>query len=261
MLVLKDFWRMDFLVPLLKKDKAFFLAYDHGFEHGGEDFDAKNSDPEFILDLAVRGHFTAVILQKGLAEKYYYNTPYSAQIPLIVKLNGKTNIVKTVEPYSAQNCSVKYAKMLGAKGVGYTIYLGSEFEAEMLETFGQIQEEAHNLNMAAIAWIYPRGKNVLLPESPEMLKYAARLGSELGADMIKLKYSGDKKSFAEAVKLAGKTKVVLSGGRKETREDFCKAVEEIMAAGGTGVAVGRNVWQDDKPLDMAEKLSQIIWSS
>ena len=252
---------MDFLAPLLKKDKAFFLAYDHGFEHGGEDFNAKNYDPNYILDIAVKGHFTAVILQKGLAEKYYYNSPCSAQIPLIIKLNGKTDIVNTVEPYSAQNCSVKYAKMLGAKGVGYTIYLGSEFEAEMLETFGQIQEEAHNLNMAAIAWIYPRGQNVLLPESPDMIKYAARLGLELGADMVKLKYSGDEKSFTEAVKLAGKTKIVLSGGRKESREDFSRTVKEVMTAGGTGVAVGRNVWQDDKPLEIAGELSKIIWSS
>jgi len=250
---------MDFLAPLLRNEKAFFLAYDHGFEHGGEDFNAKNYDPNYILDLAVKGRFTAVILQKGLAEKYYYNSPYSAQIPLIIKLNGKTDIVKTVEPYSSQNCSVKYAKMLGAKGVGYTIYLGSEFETEMLETFGQIQEEAHNLNMAAIAWIYPRGKNVLLPESPDMIKYAARLGLELGADMVKLKYSGDEKSFAEAVKLAGKTKIVLSGGRKETREDFFGTVKNVMTAGGTGVAVGRNVWQDDKPLDMAGELGKIIW--
>jgi class I fructose-bisphosphate aldolase len=252
---------MDFLAPLLRNEKAFFLAYDHGFEHGAEDFNAKNYDPNYILDLAVKGHFTAVILQKGLAEKYYYNSPYSTQIPLIVKLNGKTDIVKTVEPYSSQNCSVKYAKMLGAKGVGYTIYLGSEFETEMLETFGQIQEEAHNLNMAAIAWIYPRGKNVLLPESPDMIKYAARLGLELGADMVKLKYSGDKKSFSEAVKLAGKTKIVLSGGRKELREDFYKTVKDVMAAGGTGVAVGRNVWQDDKPVEMTGELSKIIWSS
>lgn len=250
---------MDFLAPLLKKEKAFFLAYDHGFEHGGEDFNAKNYDPNYILNLAVKGHFTAVILQKGLAEKYYHGTPYEEQIPLIIKLNGKTDIVKTVEPYSAQNCSVRCAKMLGAKGVGYTIYLGSEFETEMLETFGKIQEEAHNLNMAAIAWIYPRGKNVILPESPDMIKYAARVGLELGADMVKLKYSGDNKSFTEAVKLAGKTKLVLSGGRKETREDFYKTVKAVMAAGGAGVAVGRNVWQDDKPLEMAGELNKLIW--
>lgn len=252
---------MDFLAPLLRNEKAFFLAYDHGFEHGSNDFNDKNYDPNYILDLAVKGRFTAVILQKGLAEKYYYNSPYEERIPLIVKLNGKTDIVKTVEPYSSQNCSVKYAKMLGAKGVGYTIYLGSEFETEMLETFGQIQEEAHNLNMAAIAWIYPRGTNVLLPDSPDMIKYAARLGLELGADMVKLKYSGDKKSFAEAVKLAGKTKIVLSGGRKELCKDFYKTVKEVMTTGGTGIAVGRNVWQDDKPLEVAEELGKIIWSS
>lgn len=251
---------MDFLASLLRNNRALFLAYDHGFEHGADDFDAKNYDPTYILDLAVKGHFTGIILQKGLAEKYYHNSPYEEQIPLIVKLNGKTDIVKTVEPYSPQNCSVKYAKSLGAKAVGYTIYLGSEFETEMLETFGQIQEEAHNLNIGAIAWIYPRGKNVLLPESPDMIKYAARLGLELGADMVKLKYSGDKESFSQAVKMAGKTKIVLSGGRKETNTAFLKMVKDVMKAGATGVAVGRNVWQNEKPLEMAEELNKIIFN-
>lgn len=251
---------MDFLAPLLRNNRALFLAYDHGFEHGTDDFDAKNYDPNYILDLAVKGHFTGIILQKGLAEKYYHNSPYEEQIPIIVKLNGKTDIVKTVEPYSSQNCSVKYAKSLGAKAVGYTIYLGSEFESEMLETFGQIQEEAHNLNIGAIAWIYPRGKNVLLPESPDMIKYAARLGLELGADMVKLKYSGDKESFSQVVKMAGKTKIVLSGGRKETSATFLRTVKEVMKAGATGVAVGRNVWQNEKPLEMAEELNKIIFN-
>jgi len=162
----------NFLQPFLRKSKALFLAYDHGFEHGPKDLIGKSIDPEYILDLAVKGGYTGIILQKGIAEKYYTGTKYQKRIPLPI------------------NCSVEYAKKLGAKAVGYTIYLGSKNEEKMLADFGKIQEQAHKLKMAAIAWIYPRGSAVENESSSEMTSYAARIGLELGADMIKIKYSG-----------------------------------------------------------------------
>jgi len=245
----------NYLFPFLKNERAFFLAYDHGFEHGPSDFREKNSDPEYILDLVVKGRFTGIILQKGIAEKYYLNSPYQKRVPLILKLNGKTNLLPNEEPYSAVNCSVEYAKKLGAQAVGYTIYLGSKFEAKMFEDFGQIQEKAHHLEMAAILWAYPKPG---LENDPKITEYAGRIGLELGADIIKLKYFGDKESFKQAIKLAGKTKVVLSGGQKLNEEKFLAVASEIMELGASGVAVGRNIWQSENPLEITEKLRQIV---
>ena len=249
----------DYLKPFLKKTKAMFLAYDHGFEHGPKDLIGKSLDPEYILDLAVKGGYTGIILQKGIAEKYYTNTKYQRQIPLILKINGKTNLRSQEEPYSAINCSVEYAKELGAQAVGYTIYLGSEWEAKMFEDFGKIQEEAHSLGLAAIAWIYPRGKAVLNETSSEITQYAARIGLELGADLIKIKYPGSEEAMREAVKIAGKTKVVLSGGPQINEEEFLDEVKKVIKAGAIGVAVGRNVWQRDNALEITEKIKKIIF--
>jgi len=249
----------DYLKPFLKKTKAMFLAYDHGFEHGPKDLIGKSLDPEYILDLAVKGGYTGIILQKGIAEKYYTNTKYQRQIPLILKINGKTNLRSQEEPYSAINCSVEYAKKLGAQAVGYTIYLGSEWEAKMFEDFGKIQEEAHSLGLAAIAWIYPRGKAVLNETSSEITQYAARIGLELGADLIKIKYPGSEEAMREAVKIAGKTKVVLSGGPQINEEEFLDEVKKVIKAGAIGVAVGRNVWQRDNALEITEKIKKIIF--
>src|SRR3989338_10740409 len=109
--------------PLLKNGKALILACDHGLEHGPKDFTIETINPEYVLDIAVKGKYNAMVLQKGLAEKYKAN--YSKKVPLIVKLNGKTNIPH-IEPISLQHCSVKKAADLGAVGVGYTIYLGSK---------------------------------------------------------------------------------------------------------------------------------------
>ena len=112
----------------LRDGKGMLLAYDQGFEHGpSADFNDKNIDPNYILDIAAKGDFTGLVLHKGIAEKYY-----TGKIPLIVKLNGKTNLPKG-EPVSTQVCSVEEAVSLGAKGVGYTIYLGSAHESLMLQ--------------------------------------------------------------------------------------------------------------------------------
>jgi class I fructose-bisphosphate aldolase len=148
---------------------------------------------------------------------------------------------------------------LGAKAVGYTIYLGSEHEGAMLEEFGRIQEEAHAQNLAAIAWIYPRGAAIKNDIAPEIVAYAARAGLEFGADAVKIKYTGDVETFRWAVKCAGKTKVFMSGGPKAASEiDFLKQVRGALDAGATGLAVGRNVWQSSDPIKMARMLRGLI---
>ena len=172
-------------------DKQFLLAYDQGFEHGPVDFNDENVDPQFIIDIANKTEvFTGIIFQEGLAEKY------KANIPLIVKLNGKTRLRPDEDPYSPQLCTVAKAVELGAKSVGYTIFVGSEHEAKMMQEFSAIEDEAHKNNLNVIAWMYPRGKSVKGQEtSKDIVAYAARLGLELGADYVKVPYTGDKESF------------------------------------------------------------------
>ena len=239
--------------PFLTKNRSMLLAYDQGLEHGPTDFNSRNVDPSFIMDLAGRGGFNGIVFQKGVAEKYY-----DGQVPLIVKVNGKTNLVKG-EPIARQNCSVKRAAEIGAKAVGYTIYAGSAHESVMLEEFGRIQEDAHELNMAAIAWIYPRGEAIKNDTAPEIIAYAARIGMELGADAIKIKYSGDVDSFKWAVTCAAKSRVFMSGGPKaDSEKEFLKQVRGAIDAGATGLAVGRNVWQSSDPLRLAHFLKSLI---
>jgi len=250
------------LSKITKNGRAMFLAYDQGMEHGPEkDFDDKNVDPQVILDIAEEGQFTGVIFQKGIAEKYY-DTKVN-KVPLIVKLNGKTGLRKGLdEPYSPQLCSVEEAIGLGASAVGYTIYVGSQFEGKMMQEFSAIEQEAEKHGLPVIAWMYPRGKSVAGKEkSREILAYAARLGLELGADVVKIPYNGSKEDFQWVVKSAGKTKVVMSGGQQtKTKEEFLEMVKEVLSAGAVGIAVGRNVWQDDDPLEISQRLSKVLFS-
>jgi len=241
---------------LLKKGRALFLAYDQGMEHGPSDFNDKNVDPLYIIDIAKKGGYSGVIFQKGIAEKYREEIE---GVSLIVKLNGKTNLVKG-EPISRQLCTVDEAVKLGAVGVGYTIYLGSQHESKMMQEFEKIQREARSKGLMVIVWIYPRGKGVRGKSRRKLMAYCARVGLEIGADIIKIKYEGFLKDLKLAVENAGRTKIVIAGGSKKGEKELLKEVKEIIRAGCIGLAIGRNVWQAKEPLKVTKKIKKIIWS-
>lgn len=239
------------------KGRALFLAYDQGLEHGPTDFDDKNIDPKYIIDIAKRGKYSGIIFQKGIAEKYNKEIKKS-KIPLIVKLNGKTNLLHT-DPYSPPLCSPDEALKLGAKAVGYTLYLGSKHEEHMFLEFEIIQKRAHELGLPVIVWMYPRGTAIKDEMSKETLAYGARVGLELGADMIKMKYNGKISDLKWAVKSAGKAKVVIAGGSKTSEKHLLSEIKDIMKAGCSGLAIGRNVWQNDNPLELTKKIKKIVF--
>ncbi|MFH1376607.1 MAG: fructose-bisphosphate aldolase [Candidatus Woesearchaeota archaeon] len=246
------------LSPILKKGKAIYLAYDQGFEHGPIDFNDKNIDPDYIFNIALKGKYNGIIVHKGIAEKYY--TKKYKKIPLIVKLNGKTKLLKG-EPLSTQLCTVNEAKKLGAKAVGYTIYVGSAYSQKMFQEFENIQREAHKIGIPVIAWMYPRGKAVKKPQSREIQAYAARLGLELGADMIKMHISNNMKDFKWLVKSAGKVKVFVAGGPKASTNKLLENTYNYMKNGAYGIAIGRNIWQYKEPLKITKALKEIIFNN
>lgn len=236
--------------------KIMFLAYDQGFEHGPVDFNEKSVDPNYIMKIAQNGNFTGVVFQEGVAARYYKK---ESNIPLIVKLNGKTSF-QGEEPLSLQLCSVKKAAEMGAIGVGYTIYVGSEFEEQMLVEFSRIEDEAHELGMIVIAWMYPRGKKVSGREADrDVVAYGARLGLELNADFVKVPYTGDPESFNWVVRAAGRTGVLAQGGKKMDWENLEEEITGVMKAGAKGIAIGRNVWQDENPNEVSKKLAEIVY--
>jgi fructose-bisphosphate aldolase, class I len=246
------------LKAISRGGRFLILAYDHGLEHGTADFNQENINPERVLTLADSGYFTGLALQKGVAERYY--RPKKHKVPLIIKLNGKTNLLEE-EPYSPQLCQVNEAIDLGAKAVGYTVYVGSQHEKKMMSQFAKIGREADQAGIPLIGWMYPRGKAVKGKEySQEILSYAARLALEMGAEVAKLPYTGDSDSFSWVIKAAGKVKVTVQGGPKTDKKDFFQLAKEIMGTGADGLIVGRNIWQAEKPLKIAKRLSEIVFS-
>jgi class I fructose-bisphosphate aldolase len=245
--------------PLARDGKVLILAYDHGLEHGPVDFEEvpESANPERVFEVATHDAITTLAVQKGVAEAYYPS--YDDDVDLLAKLNGTSNLWMG-EPDSAVNCSVEYAaEELGADAVGFTLYGGSNNEIEMAEEFRKAQEAAREYGLPVVMWSYPRGQGLKNDKKPDTIAYAARQAHELGADVAKVKYPGSREAMQQAVRMAGRTKVVMSGGSKTSDRDFLESVKAVIDAGGAGLAVGRNVFQREDPTRILDALEQVIY--
>jgi len=244
--------------PLARDGKVLILAYDHGLEHGPVDFEdvPESADPERVFDVATHPAVTSLAVQKGVAEAYYPS--YEDDVNLLAKLNGTSNLWMG-EPDSAVNWSVDYAAEVGADAVGFTLYGGSNKEIEMAEEFRKAQEAAREHDLPVVMWSYPRGQGLKNDTKPDTIAYAARQALELGADVAKVKYPGSQAAMEQAVRMAGPTKVVMSGGSKTSDREFLETVKSAIDAGGVGLAVGRNVFQRKNPQRILDALEQVIF--
>lgn len=263
----------------LRNGTAIFLPYDQGLEHGPRDFfaNADASDPRYILRLAVEGGFNGVAVQIGLAEKFYWE--YAGEVPLILKLNGKTEIPPDAEALSPLHASVADAVRLGADAVGYTLYVGTPAQEQDFEQLRQVRTDAHALGMPLIVWAYPRGSAVEAKggkDSFYAVDYAARTASELGADVVKVNFPHPEKRTSVAaaydadfssqqavdavVRSANRTLVLISGGERAGDEAMLEKARQSMEAGATGLIFGRNVWQREhaESLRFVSRLRDIL---
>ena len=157
------------LGKFMPEGKVMILAYDQGFEHGPRDFleNPESRKLEYILETAQEGKFTGLVLHAGPAEIYRSEIRDSG-VPLILKLNGTSELYTEEDPYSPQLYSVEDALSLGATAVGYTVYSGSKYEAQMHKEFAEIIRAAHREGLPAIGWMYPRGKSLFDNKSTQL---------------------------------------------------------------------------------------------
>jgi len=254
--------------------RLMLFAGDQKVEHLNDDFYGEgvpedDADPEHLFRIASQAKIGVFATQLGLIARYgmdYRDLPY------LVKVNSKTNLVETAQadPFSNlwydidQVVEFKENSGLNILGVGYTIYLGSEFEAEMLVQAAQVIYDAHQHGMLSVLWIYPRGEAVKDEKDPHLIAGATGVGACLGTDFVKVNYpkkEGAKSAevFKEAIKAAGRTKVVCAGGSSDEAEAFLKKLhDQIYVSGAQGNATGRNIHQ--KPLDEAVRMCNAVYA-
>jgi fructose-bisphosphate aldolase, class I len=246
----------------LRNGTALFLPYDQGLEHGPRDFFANPaaSDPSYILQLALEGGFNGVVLQIGLAEKFYWT--YAGEIPLVLKLNGKTDIPSDAAALSPLNATVEEAVRLGADAVGYTLYVGTPAQEADLAALRTVRTDAERYGMPLIVWAYPRGEAIEAKggtTSFYAVDYAARVASELGADVVKVNFPHPElrtavkaeydrpftsdEAIQAVVRSANRTLVLVSGGERAGDDAMLDKARASMDAGALGLIFGRNTWQ------------------
>jgi fructose-bisphosphate aldolase / 6-deoxy-5-ketofructose 1-phosphate synthase len=253
--------------------KLLMFACDQKVEHLNDDFvgpgiSPEVADPKHYFEIAKRAQIGVLGSQLGLIAQYGDLCP---DVPFLIKANSKTNIIKKTEhdPFSnrwlAMDDIVKFKKNSGLNvvGVGYTVYIGSEFESQSFGQAARIVHDAHQEGLLAVIWMYPRGHIIKNEEDVHLLAGGAGVAVCLGADFVKINYPYSRgtvataKAFREVVKAAGRTGVICIGGKKMSVKNFLEQVHnQINISGTMGVAVGRNIFQ--RPLEEAIRMADAI---
>jgi DhnA family fructose-bisphosphate aldolase class Ia len=261
-------------------DRLFLFSCDQKIEHLHDAFDPDKKTihedalhPEHLFKIAAQGDIGAMATQLELIARY---GKQHSTINYIAKLNSKTNLISSSQkdPVSAPLWSVadvvtvKNDARLFIRGIGVTIYLGSEFEDEMLSFASEAIFDAHQQGLVAILWMYPRGKAVKDETDAHLLAGAAGAANALGADFVKIKApaSTDTESSAERLKeivaAAGNTRVICAGGEQLPAEKYIQTLYEQLTIGGTaGTATGRNIFQHSLPqaIAMTRAISTLVY--
>ncbi len=262
----------NYLAATRNTGRLMLFACDQKIEHLNDDFYGEgiapeDADPEHLFRIGSQGTIGILAGQRGLVAQYAADYP---DINYLVKINSKTHLVKTSQddPYSPQLYDIQTAIDLRDNGVnvvglGYTIYIGSEYESQMMAEAGQLIADAHSVGMLVVLWLYPRGKAVANEKDAHLIAGAAGVAVSLGADFVKVNppKGTDAASSAELLKEAslasGRTGLVCAGGSTVDAKTFLTQLwEQIHVGGATGNATGRNIHQ--RPLDEAVRLTKAI---
>jgi predicted phospho-2-dehydro-3-deoxyheptonate aldolase len=235
--------------------RTVIVPMDHGVTLGPV---AGLTDIRQTIDAVAKGGANAIVIHKGLVEAGHRGR--GKDVGLIVHLSASTCISPNA------NCkvltgNVEEAIKLGADAVSIHVNLGAEDEKSMLQDFGRIAREANEWGMPLLAMIYTRGPKVKSEYDLEVVKHAARVGAELGADIVKVSYTGSPESFREVV-VGCFVPVLIAGGEKMgTDEEILEMVKGAVAAGAAGVSIGRNVFQHKSPTEIVRAISRIVHDS
>ena len=235
-----------------KSGKTVIIPLDHGTTMGPIKglLDIKKA-----INDVVEGGANAILIHKGIVNAGHRGG--GKDVGLIVHLSASTSMSPDPNAKTLV-CSVEEAIKLGADGVSIHINLGAENDKDMLRDMGRVSKECQEWGMPLLAMMYTRGKKISNEFDVKFIKHAARVGAELGADIVKVNYTGSRESFSEVVS-GCPVPVVIAGGEKvETDRELLEMVHGAMEAGAAGLSIGRNVFQNADPAGMVKVLSKIV---
>jgi len=229
--------------------KAFIIAMDHGVTLGPVQ---GLENMQQTVKQVVSGGADAVLMHKGIAKRIdTCNTGLIVHVSASTKLGDKPNLKVGV-------CSVEEAIRIGADAISSHTNIGSEEEGKTLEFLGALADQCDAFGMPLLAMMYPRGPSIRNENGFDEVSHAARIGAELGADVVKTVYTGDQDSFRKVVRSCPVPVVVAGGARMKTDLDVLELAENSMKAGAAGLSFGRNVFQHAAPAAISKALAAIV---
>ncbi|MCK5628827.1 2-amino-3,7-dideoxy-D-threo-hept-6-ulosonate synthase [Candidatus Bathyarchaeota archaeon] len=232
--------------------KTVIVPMDHGVTVGP----IKGlEDLAETVDKVAMGGANAVLGHRGLP--MFGHRRYGRDIGLILHLSG-SSILSPDPNRKVLVMTVEEALIMGADAVSVHINVGADNESEMLKTLGCVSKDCMKWGVPLVAMMYPRGKKVKSEHEVGVVKLAARLGAELGADIVKTNYTGDVDTFKEVVKGCPVPVVVAGGPKMGSSREVLQMVWESIQAGGGGASIGRNVFQAPDPTKMTKAIVRIV---
>lgn len=232
--------------------RTVIIPMDHGVTVGPIDGLA---DMRTTIGKVVAGGANGILMHKGIVRAGHRGT--GQDVGLIIHLSGGTSL--SPDPNAKELvCTVEEAIKLGADAVSVHINLGAETDTDMLRQLGQISERCLEWQMPLVAMMYTRGPKIQDEYEVQNVKHAARVGAELGADIVKVVYTGSVESFAGVVQGCPVPVVIAGGEKMGSDEEIFRMVEGALQAGAAGVSIGRNAFQHDDPTKMVQAMSKMV---
>ncbi|MFQ6134657.1 MAG: 2-amino-3,7-dideoxy-D-threo-hept-6-ulosonate synthase [Nitrososphaerales archaeon] len=238
------------LSRITRNGRIICVTLDHGVSSGP--IQGLENIGETISKVE-EGGATAILIHKGVIR----SLPYPRQTGVILHLSASTSLGMAPNR-KMQISTVEEAIRLGADAVSVHINVGGKEESEMLEKLGRVSDECDRWSYPCIAMMYPRGENIKNPHDPEKVAHVARVGAELGADLVKTVYTGDPDSFKEVVRSCPVPIAIAGGPKTKTEREALEMVRGALDAGAIGVTFGRNIFQHPDPTRMVKTLSALV---
>jgi fructose-bisphosphate aldolase/2-amino-3,7-dideoxy-D-threo-hept-6-ulosonate synthase len=205
-----------------------------------------------ITTKLVKGNADAILVHKGIAKRIDVGNA-----GLIVMLSGMSNLSPNING-KVQVCSVQEAIRIGADAVSVHVNVGAQDEDKMLYNLGKVSDECDIYGIPLLAMMYPRGPKIQNEHAPDVIAHAARIGAELGADIIKTNYTGNIDTFKEVVESCPVPVVIAGGPKCKSNDEVLQTTFDAMKAGAAGLSIGRNVFQCENPAQIVKALSAIV---
>ena len=236
---------------------CMIFAIDHGmtspvFLRGLERTDVRIGE-------AVKGGANVIMAGRGVASQCASRFGQEASLALMLTASAARS---SLGPVVTRIGNVAEALRLAADAVVVYVALEGPREEYMISYLSEVGESCavHGMPLIAEAEFpdaYSGGDGSGGDWGVDYLMRNARLCAELGADIIKVNWSGDPGSF-EKIVLACDRPVVVAGGPVISVDELLIRMELARSAGAVGCSVGRNVFEHEAPELLMRALSRIF---